>query len=164
MTQATADRRDAGKVCDVKTTDGRSVTPDPFKVCRGYARIAPPGTPRAQDYHWLLTFYPTEVPAVGLTDDDALWTVLWSQGLSEEGGARMKTCHHGVKIIGTLYDIATTASDLKGAAPAAEAAVLAARSAAAAAATEILKRQLLEQVKPSRSAAFATLSVRGPSN
>ena len=147
MTLALADRRDAGKVFDVKTTDGRSVTLTPFKVCRGYARIAPPGTPRAQDYHWLLSLHPTEVPAVGLTDDEALWTVLWSQGLSEEGGARMKTYHYGVKIIGTLYDIVTIASGLKGAALAAEAAMVAARSAAATAATEILKRQLLEQVQ-----------------
>ena len=147
MTLALAERRDAGKVFDVKTNDGRVVTLEPFKVCRGYARIAPPGTPRAQDYHWLLSLHPTEVPAVGLTDDEALWTVLWSQGLSEEGGARMKTYHYGVKIIGTLYDIATIASGLKGAALAAEAAVLAAKSAAAAAATEILKRQLLEQAQ-----------------
>lgn len=147
MTLALAERRDAGKAFDVKTTDGRSVTLAPFKVCRGYARIAPPGTPRAQDYHWLLSLHPTEVPAVGLTDDEALWTVLWSQGLSEEGGARMKTYHYGVKIIGTLYDIATIASGLKGAALAAEAAVVAAKSAAAAAATEILKRQLLEQAQ-----------------
>jgi hypothetical protein len=147
MTLALAERRDVGKAFDVKTTGGRSVTLEPFKVCRGYARIAPPGTPRAQDYHWLLSLHPTEVAAVGLTDDEALWTVLWSQGLSEEGGARMKTYHYGVKIIGTLYDIATIASGLKGAALAAEAAVVAAKSAAAAAATEILKRQLLEQAQ-----------------
>ena len=76
----------------------------------------------------------------------------------------MKICYYGVKMIGTLYDIATTASGLKGAAAAAEAAVLAARSAAAAAATEIFKRQSLEQVKPSRSDAFATLSVSWPNH
>ena len=77
MTLATDDRRDAGKVFDVKTTDGRSFTQELFKVCRGCASIAPPGTLREQDYHWLLAFYATEVPDVGLTDDDARWPVLW---------------------------------------------------------------------------------------
>ena len=147
MTLALVERRDEGKSFEVKTLLGNTVRLEPFKVCRGYARFAPPGTPNAQDYHWLLTLHPIEVSAANLTDDEALWTVLWSQGLSEEGGARMKTYHYGVKIIGTLYDIATIASGLKGAALAAEAAVMAAKSAAAAAATEILKRQLLEQAQ-----------------
>jgi hypothetical protein len=147
MTLALAERRDEGKPFDVKTLAGKTARLEPFKGCRGYARFAPPSTPNAQDYHWLLSLHPIEVSAAGLTDDEALWTVLWSQGLSEEGGARMKTYHYGVKIIGTLYDIATIASGLKGAALAAEAAVVAAKSAAAAAATEILKRQLLEQAQ-----------------
>ena len=147
MTLALAERRDLGKPFEVTTLSGKTARLEPFKVCRGYARFAPPGTPNAQDYHWLLSLHPIEVSAANLTDDEALWTVLWSQGLSEEGGARMKTYHYGVKLIGTLYDLATIASGLKGAALAAEAAVLAAKSAAAAAATEILKRQLLEQAQ-----------------
>ena len=39
---------------------------------------------------------------------------MWTQGLSEEGGARMKTFHYGSKIIGTLYNLVTIASGLKG--------------------------------------------------
>ena len=147
MTLALAERRDLGKPFEVTTLAGKTARLEPFEVCRGYARFAPPGTPNAQDYHWLLSLHPIEVSAANLTDDEALWTVLWSQGLSEEGGARMKTYHYGVKLIGTLYDLATIASGLKGAALAAEAAVVAAKSAAAAAATEILKRQLLEQAQ-----------------
>ena len=79
------------------------------------------------------------------TPDEALWLVLWTQGLSEEGGARMKTYHYTVKIAGTLYNLATLASGVKAAALAADAALSAAKSAAANAASEFLKNQLIEQ-------------------
>lgn len=71
--------------------------------------------------------------------------MLWTQGLSEEGGARMKTYHYTVKIAGTLYNLATLASGVKAAALAADAAITAAKSAAANVASEILKQQLIEQ-------------------
>ena len=145
MTLALAERRDAGLPFDVLLTTGRTVRVTPFKVCRGYARLAAPNTPRAQDYHWLVSMHPLEVAAAPLTDDEALWAVLWSQGLSEEGGARMKTYHYGVKIASTLYDIFTIATGLKGVAVAASLATAAAKSAATAAATEVIKRQLIEQ-------------------
>lgn len=145
MTLELAERRDAGKPFDVVLASGRSVRVAPFKVCRGYARLAAPNTPRAQDYHWLVSMHPLEVAAAPLTDDEALWAVLWSQGLSEEGGARMKTYHYGVKIASALYDIFTIATGLKGVAVAASLATAAAKSAATAAATEVLKRQLIEQ-------------------
>jgi hypothetical protein len=119
----------------------------PFEVCRGYTRFAPPNTPQMQDYHWLLTLHPLEVTRAEPTPDEALWVVLWTQGLSEEGGARMKTYHYALKIAGTLYNLATLASGVKAAALAADAALSAAKSAAANVASEVLKQQLIEQGK-----------------
>lgn len=140
-----ADRRDAGKPFNVKFANGKTIKVKPFKVCRGYTRWAPPNSPQSQDYHWLMSVHPLEVGGAGLTDDEALWVVLWSQGVSEEGGARMKTYHYGSKVIGTLYNLFTIASGIKGAALAADAAMTAAKSAAGSAATEILKQQLIDQ-------------------
>lgn len=139
--------RDAGKPFAVATLAGRRTMVQPFEVCRGYARFAPPNTPRLQDYHWLLSLHPLEIVDAGLTEDEALWLVLWTQGLSEEGGARMKTYHYGSQIVGTLYNLVTLASGLKGAALAAEAAMKAAQSAATSAATDFLRRQLVEQAR-----------------
>jgi hypothetical protein len=139
------DRRDAGRPFDVKLSTGKVVRIDPFKVCRGYTRLAPPNSPQTQDYQWLLSVHPLEVAQADMTPDEALWMVLWTQGVSEEGGARMKTYHYGSKVVGTLYNIFTIASGIKGAALAADAAIAAAQSAAAGVATEILKKQLIEQ-------------------
>ena len=111
-----AEARDEGLPFGVGLVSGKSVTLQPFKVCRGYTRLAPPNTPRAQDYHWLLSLHPLEITQADLTEDEALWAVLWTQGLSEEGGARMKTYHYGMKIAGTLYNLVTLATGLKGAA------------------------------------------------
>ena len=47
-----ADKRDSGKPFKVKLFGGATVRISLFKVCRGYARLAPPATPLAQDYHW----------------------------------------------------------------------------------------------------------------
>jgi hypothetical protein len=139
------DRRDAGRPFGVKLANGQSVRIEPFKVCRGYTRLAPPNSPKSQDYHWLLSVHPMEVAQVDLTEDEALWTVLWTQGVSEEGGARMKTYHYGTKVAGTLYNLFTIASGLKGAALAADAAISAAKSAASTVATDIIKKQLIDQ-------------------
>jgi len=147
MLLALAERRDAGKPFKVKLANGKNPTIAPFKVCRGYTRLAPPGTPQAQDYHWLLSVHPLQVAQVELTEDEALWAVLWTQGVSEEGGARMKTYHYGTQIVGTLYNVFTIASGVKGAALAVDAALKTAQAAAANIASEVLKAQLLEQAK-----------------
>ena len=140
-----AEARDEGKPFGVTLSSGKSLMLEPFKVCRGYTRLAPPNTPKAQDYHWLLSLHPLEITQADLTEDEALWAVLWTQGLSEEGGARMKTYHYGMKIAGTLYNLVTIATGLRGAALAAEAAISVAKNAAASVATEFLKQQLIEQ-------------------
>jgi hypothetical protein len=140
-----AEMRDAGKPFNVGTATGKTVLVQPFEVCRGYTRLAPPNTPQLQDYHWLLSLHPLEVTQAEPTPDEALWAVLWTQGLSEEGGARMKTYHYALKIGGTLYNLATLASGVKAAALAADAALSAARSAAANVATDLLKQQLIDQ-------------------
>lgn len=150
-----AEARDAGKPFAVGTPAGKTVQVRPFEVCRGYTRFAPPSTPQLQDYHWLLSLHPLELTQAEPTPDEALWLVLWTQGLSEEGGARMKTYHYAVKIAGTLYNLATLASGVKAAAVAADAALSAARNAAASAASEFLKNQLIEQGR-----ALATQKIR----
>jgi hypothetical protein len=147
LLEALAEARDAGLPFGATLSGGRHILIKPFEVCRGYTRLAPPNTPRLQDYHWLLSLHPVEITQAELTPDEALWAVLWSQGLSEEGGARMKTYHYAVKIAGTLYNLATLASGLKAAALAADAAVAAAKNAAAGAATEFIKQQLIERGK-----------------
>ncbi|HEY9106734.1 MAG TPA: hypothetical protein VIN58_08630 [Roseateles sp.] len=140
-----AEARDEGKPFQVGTAAGKAVQITPFEVCRGYTRFAAPNTPQMQDYHWLLSLHPLEVIQAEPTPDEALWLVLWTQGLSEEGGARMKTYHYAIKIAGTLYNLATLASGVKAAALAADAAISAAKSAAANAATDYLKQHLIEQ-------------------
>jgi len=151
-----ADLRDRGEPFDIKLSSARQVRVQPFKVCRGYTRLAPPNSPVTQDYHWLLSVHPLEVPLVNLEEDEALWMVLWTQGVSEEGGARMKTYHYGSKIAGSLYTLFTVASGLKGAAMAADAALAAAQKTAAAVATDVLKKQLMDQ-----ASAFAADRMRG---
>ena len=82
-----------------------------------------------------------------MTDDEALWAVLWTQGLSEEGGLRMKAYHYTTSVASTLFNLATLASGLKGAAVAAEAAVKAAQAAAAKLASDLLKQQVIDQAR-----------------
>lgn len=147
MLKELAAMRDRGRPFPVTTSTGKTVRLVPFEVCRGYTRLAPPNTPKLQDYHWLMAMHPLEVARADLTDDEALWTVLWTQGVSEEGGARMKTYHYTTSVLSSLYTLATIASGLKGAAVAAEAAVAAAQKAAASVATDILRQQLIEQAK-----------------
>ncbi len=139
--------RDRGDAFELNAKSGPPVKVQPFEVCRGYTRLAPPNTPDLQDYHWLMSYHPLELARAELSDDEALWTVLWTQGLSEEGGARMKTYHYGTNILSSLYTVATLASGLKGAAMAAEAAVSAAQKAAATVATDLLRQQLIDQAK-----------------
>ncbi len=147
LTERLSEVRDDGQPFKVTLSDGRDVTVTPIEVCRGYARLAPPNTPSAQDYHWLMSVHPLEIGQVEFSEDEALWAVLWTQGLSEEGGLRMKTYHYGSKVVGTLYNVFTIATGLRGAAMAAQAAAEVAQSAAASAATELVKQQLIKQAQ-----------------
>jgi hypothetical protein len=145
MLQELSDRRDAGRPFDVRLSNGQSVKVTPFELCRGYTRLAPPDSPHLQDYHWLMSVHPLQVTQAKLTEDEALWAVLWTQGLSEEGGARMKTYHYATKVASALYNVFTIATGLKGAAMAADAAIKAAQTVAANAVNEALKKQVMEQ-------------------
>lgn len=139
------DLRDSGRPFDVKLSTGQQVRINPVEVCRGYTRLAAPNTPKSQDYHWLMTVHPLEVAKVDFTEDEALWMVLWAQGVSEEAGARMKTYHYGSKIAGTLYNLFTIATGLKGAAMAANAAIETAKASAATATSNVVRQQILDK-------------------
>ena len=144
-----AELRDNGKPFTVRTASGRQVPITPLQVCRGYTRLAPPLTPGYQDFHWLMSVQPLEVFEPRLSEDEALWVVLWSQGLSEEGGGRMKTFHYTKEVVSTLFELATLATGLNAAAQAAKVAVnQAAQTAAAAAAksaSEAAAKQALQE-------------------
>ena len=144
-----AELRDDGEPFPVKTAAGRTVTITPLQVCRGYARLAPPVTPGYQDFHWLMSVHPLEIFGPQITPDEALWMVLWTQGLSEEGGARMKTYHYSKEVVSTLFEIASLATGLNAAAQAAKVAVNQAAQAAAAAAaksaSEAVAKQALQE-------------------
>jgi hypothetical protein len=147
LLQQITDLRDRGAPFGLRTAGGREVNVVPIRVCRGYARLAPPSTPRMQDYHWLMSIHPLALTRVALTDDEALWVVLWSQGVSQEGGFRMKAYDYGTSLASSLLALASIASGVKVAAVAAEAAARAAQSVAANAAAELVKQQLIEQAK-----------------
>ena len=139
-----AELRDDGEPFPVRTAAGRTVTVKPFEVCRGYTRLAPPLTPGYQDFHWLMSIHPLELFVPQISADEALWMVLWTQGLSEEGGARMKTYHYSKEIVSTLFDIASLAVGVNAAAQAAK---VAANQAAQAAATAAAKQALQEAAR-----------------
>jgi len=145
MLERLSELRDSGESFAVVLADGRQARVHPFQVCRGYARLAPPNTPALQDYHWLMSLHPLEITRAGITDDEALWVVLWGQGLSEEGGARMKTYHYVTSIGSTLFTLASLAPTVQAAALAAQGALAAARAAAASAVTDAVRRQLIDQ-------------------
>lgn len=91
MADKLTEARDRGVPFDVKLAEGDRVTITPIQVCRGHVLLAPPLEPELQRYHWRESVHPLEVVARPLTADEAEWIVLWTQGLSEQGGARMKT-------------------------------------------------------------------------
>ena len=145
MVERLEDRRDSGKPFDITLSSGKVVKVTPFEVCRGRTNLAYPATPKLQDYHWLASTHPLEVAAASLSDDEALWLVLWTQGVSEVGGLRMKSYHYGTKIAGTIYNVVSIASGLQGAAMAAQAGVAAAQATAATATSAVLRQQLTDQ-------------------
>jgi len=83
--------RDRGEPFALQLASGEQVSISPVRVCRGHVLIAPPLEPGLQSYHWTESVHPLEVFHLPLTVDEAQWIVLWTQGLSERGGARMKT-------------------------------------------------------------------------
>ena len=145
MIERLEDRRDSGKPFEITLSTGKIVKIKPFEVCRGRTELAPPAIPKLQDYHWLKSTHPLEVAAGTLSDDEALWLVLWTQGVSEVGGTRMKTYHYSTKIAGTIYNVVSIASGLQGAAMAAQASVAAAQATAATATSAIVRQQLTDQ-------------------
>jgi hypothetical protein len=66
--------------------------------------IASPLEPGLQRYHWTESVHPLEIFQSPLTADEAQWIVLWTQGLSERGGARMKSYAF---VVGSIKWIAT---------------------------------------------------------
>ncbi|MDD3352523.1 hypothetical protein [Zoogloea sp.] len=136
MLEELAELRDDGDPFPIKTAAGKTIVIKPFQVCRGYTRLAPPLTPGYQDFHWLMSIHPLEVFVPQVSADEALWMVLWTQGLSEEGGARMKTFHYSKEIVSTLFEVASLAVGLNAAAEAAKVAASQAAQAAAAAAAK----------------------------
>ena len=130
LSERLAEFRDRGKPFKVTVATGREAELKPFEVCRGYTRFAPPNAPRSRDHHWLMSLHPLDLGDADLQPDEALWMVLWAQGLSEEGGARMKTWHYGSQVVGTLYNLFTIATGIRGAALAADAALRTAQEAA----------------------------------
>jgi hypothetical protein len=91
MVSELVDARNRGKPFRLKLASGRKVLISPIKVCRGYTTIASPLHAATQNYHWTQSMHPLEVFHQALTPDEATWIVLWTQGLSEQSGATMKT-------------------------------------------------------------------------
>lgn len=120
-------RRDDGEAFRLTLSTGKEVLVRPLEVCRGHVSVTPPAHPDSQDYHWLATVHPLSMFTTPVNNDEALWIVLWTQGLSEEAGARMKTYHYGMKILKTAY---TTASIVSGVGAVANAAQTAAQQVA----------------------------------
>jgi hypothetical protein len=83
--------RDRGEPFVLTLGSGEQVSVAPFRLCRGHVLVAPPLEPALQRYHWTASVHPLELFHRPLSADEAQWIVLWTQGLSEQGGARMKT-------------------------------------------------------------------------
>ncbi|WP_019143100.1 hypothetical protein [Noviherbaspirillum massiliense] len=116
------DLRDDGDEFTLTLSDLRKVKIKPIEVCRGHVEVTKPKDPNAQDYHWLKSTHAMSIFEQDLTPDEAMWVVLWTQGLSEEAGARMKTYHYGMKVVKTTLTVASIASGVGAAANAASAA------------------------------------------
>ena len=158
MLKKLGELREDGEPFFVRTALGKRIQVTPVKLCRGYARLASPDNPAAQDYHWLASTHPLEIFNPPLTPDEALWVVLWSEGLSEEGGVRMKTFHYGKTVVMTALEIASWAVGLNGAAQAAKLAAsqissVAATQAAKAASQEVAKKVIEQAAQDAAEAA-----------
>ncbi|WP_233809444.1 YgdI/YgdR family lipoprotein [Paraburkholderia sp. HP33-1] len=124
--------RDHGKPFDVKLESGRTVKITPVEVCRGHIVLGEPGKHADdQEYHWLAVHQPLQIAAAHLSPDEAQWVVLWTQGLSEEAGVRMRVWKTGVGLVTFAGEVALTVATA-GAAAAAAAGATAAGAAAGA--------------------------------
>lgn len=154
MRERLIEARDDGDPFDVITSGGKKIRITPVKVCRGHFEIADPYKPDVQEYHWLQARHPLSVFNHELTRDEALWMVLWTQGMSEEVGARMKTYHYGMRFVKTALTVASIASGIGAVANAAQAAAanaaaIEAGKQAAQAAGEAVARYAAEQAMES---------------
>ncbi|MFZ2855859.1 MAG: hypothetical protein WAZ34_17315 [Rhodocyclaceae bacterium] len=153
MHEELTDLRDSGDPFDVKLAGGRTVRISPVKVCRGHVEITPPESDVGQEYHWLKSMHPLSVFTQTLTPDEALWVVLWTQGLSEEAGARMKLYHYGLKFTKAAIKVASVASSVGALASAANtvaaSTATAAGNVAAQAAAQAAAKALAQQVADS---------------
>lgn len=91
MAEKLVEARDRGEPFRLKLGSGEEVAVSPFRLCRGRVLVAPPLDPALQRYHWTESVHPLEIFHQPLSAEEAEWIVLWTQGLSEGGGARMKT-------------------------------------------------------------------------
>ena len=146
MLEELLERRDSGKPFQVKTSDGKITHIFPIKVCRGHIVLAAPDTPETQDYHWRQSVHPLEAFSKPLTPDEAMWVVLWTQGLSEEGGARMKTYQYGMTTLKTIVNIATVVSGVGNAAHAVQSAGASIASTASNAAARAVAEEAAKQM------------------
>jgi hypothetical protein len=99
MAERLVDVRDRGEPFELKLASGERVTVSPIRICRGHVMVAPPLQAALQRYHWTESVHPLELFHRRLTADEAEWIVLWTQGLSERGGARMKTYAFTVGVV-----------------------------------------------------------------
>jgi hypothetical protein len=119
--------RESGRPFRLKLASGKELSITPVTVCRGHVLVAPPFAAATQTYHWTAVVHPQEVFRQPLTPDEAAWVVLWTQGLSEEGGARMKTYSY---FVGTVKWVGIAASVVTGGAALAAGGATAAEAAA----------------------------------
>lgn len=91
MAKRLAEARDRGEPFELKLGSGERLNVTPIRLCRGHVLVAPPLDPALQRYHWRESVHPLALFHQALSADEAEWIVLWTQGLSERGGARMKT-------------------------------------------------------------------------
>jgi hypothetical protein len=91
MAERLAQARDTGAPFPLRLASGETVTVAPVRLCRGHVLVAPPLEPALQRYHWSESTHPLAIFQQPLSAEEAQWIVLWTQGLSEQGGARMKT-------------------------------------------------------------------------
>ncbi|HZW14266.1 MAG TPA: hypothetical protein VFF81_13895 [Noviherbaspirillum sp.] len=154
--------RDDGDEFTLTLSDWRKVKVKPVEVCRGHVEITKPKQENAQDYHWLKSTHAMSIFNHDLTEDEALWVVLWTQGLSEEAGARMKTYHYGMKTLKTTLTVASIASGVGAAANAASTAAAqyaaseAGKAAAQAAGKELAKYAAEQMADAARRKAIET--------
>lgn len=146
MIERLAEKRDEGRLFHVRTHTGKRTQVEPVEICRGRVLLAPPGLPAVQDYHWLMTVHPLEIFRAPITMDEALWIVLWTQGISEEAGMRMKTYHYGKKVLSTILTLASIASSVGAVANAAKAAAATVTTAATTTTSSVVAKEVASQV------------------